>query len=200
MGLIREILEICDNINYQYENSKFPKFIKKYIYKNNIKRIEDIIDKLEDKINANHVSEYIRLLAEHYPPDGVFEHCKSVKNLGVSFAATFEFDMLKTNNDKYVVAADVYDISNGAFEKSCNTKIAIFHHDIQQMSFECALDNLTPITEGSTNRAETLAYTSRIKLQTIIKQDTIQFLKNYIEECRGKIDARERVHRSRINK
>jgi hypothetical protein len=188
MGLIRDILAACDDITYHYISSKQPKFIRSINFKHSMKKIDKLIDKLNSSDITGLVVEYMEVLLELHPPFGRFEHCVSVKLINERYSSTFEYDILKTNRDKYHIIADVYQIPNGGFENSCSIKIHIYHNGLKTISFFIPLEELTPKIIEDPNRIEAISAEARIEFGRIIQYDIVQFFKEYQKNCKAKVE------------
>ena len=188
MGLIRDILAACDDITYHYISSKQPKFIKSISFNRSMKKIDKLIDKLNSSDITSLVFEYVEVLLEQHPPYGRFEHCVSVKLINERYSSTFEYDILKTNRDKYHIIADVYQIPNGGFEKSCSIKIHIYHNGLKTISFFIPLEELTPKIIEDPNRIEAISAEARLEFSRIIQYDIVQFFKEYQRNCKAKVE------------
>lgn len=189
MGLIRDILAACDDITYHYISSKQPKFIRSINFKHSMKKIDKLIDKLNSSDITGLVVEYMEVLLELHPPFGRFEHCVSVKLLNERYSSTFEYDILKTNRDKYHIIADIFQAHSGGFENnSCSIKIHIYHNGLATISFFIPLEDLIPKVLEDPNRIEAISAESRVELAKIIQYDIIQFFKAYEKDCKTKVE------------
>lgn len=188
MGLIRDVLAACDDITYHYISSKQPKFIKDINFNRSSKKIEKLIDKLSNSDITGLVVEYIEVLLETHPPFGRFEHCNSVKLINEKYNSTFEYDILKTNIDKYHIIADVYQVSNGGFDTSCSVKIHIYHNGLMALSFFVPLEDITPKVLEDPNRIEAISAEARVEFSKIIQYDIIQFFRTYLKDCKTKVE------------
>ena len=184
MGLIREILATCDDITYHYISSKKPKLIKRITYNRSMRKIDLILDKLNDSDITGLVLEYIEILSETNPPYGRYEHCMSVKLINEKYNACFEYDILKTNRDKYHIIADIYQTStfwNSDKESEIPgvVQFHIYHNGIRAISFSVELGNMIPKILDDPNRLEAVSAEARIEFSKIIQYDIIQFFKDY---------------------
>ena len=189
MGLIKEILAACDDVTYHYLSSKRPKFIKKITYIRSMKKIDNIINKLSISDITDLVLEYIEVLLETHPPFGRYEHCASVKLLNEKYSACFEYDILKTNRDKYHIIADVFHVSNWFEDNKSPAAILfhIFHNGIKSISFSVNLDDIIPKILDDPNRLEAISAEARLEFTKIIQYDIIQFFKEYQSKCKVKV-------------
>ena len=188
MGLIKDILAACDDITYHYISSKQPKIIKNINFNHSMKKIDKLINKLNNSDITGLIIEYTEVLSELHPPYGRFEHCKSVKLINERYNSTFEYDILKSNRDKYHIVADVYQIPNGGFDISCSIQIHIYHNGIPTISFFIPLKDLIPKVLKDPNRIEAISAEARIEFSKIIQYDIIQFFKEYQKNCRSKVE------------
>lgn len=195
MRILKDIIATCDDITYQYSISKAPKFIKDINAKNNFKKIDKVIDKLNSHIDNDIVGEYVEILLEQLPPRGTYKHCKSVKNNNDYYSASFEYNILKTKSDSFNVIADIFQ-TYAAFGKPFSISITVFHNKLKQISFQIALENLIPPVINDANRDEKIATEARIGLINILQKDIVSFMNDYIDKCRG-ITYAERKERKR---
>ena len=195
MRILKDIIATCDDITYQYSISKAPKFIKDINAKNNFKKVDKIIDKLNSHIDNDIVGEYVEILLEQLPPRGTYKHCKSVKNNNDYYSASFEYNILETKKDSFNVIADIFQ-TYAAFGKPFSISITVFHNKLKQISFQIALENLIPPVINDANRDEKIATEARIGLINILQKDIVSFMNDYIDKCRG-ITYAERKERKR---
>ena len=195
MRILKDIIATCDDITYQYSISKAPKFIKDINAKNNFKKIDKVIDKLNSHIDNDIVGEYVEILLEQLPPRGTYKHCKSVKNNNDYYSASFEYNILETKSDSFNVIADIFQ-TYAAFGKPFSISITVFHNKLKQISFQIALENLIPPVINDANRDEKIATEARIGLINILQKDIVSFMNDYIDKCRG-ITYAERKERKR---
>lgn len=183
MGLLREIIRTVDDIQYQYTNGKGLKIIRKIQAINSLNRINKIVNKLNGKISTEMFPEYIKLLSKPYL------HCNSpFKPLepGNNYS-TFEYKILETENDFYIVIANICELSNGAFDKSYIVKMSIYHNELVQITFQFNLNELHLASVDQNNRVAALADAAREGLYNTINEDVISFLQSKIENVRGMI-------------
>ena len=189
MGLIKDILATCDDITYHYISSKQLKIIKNINFNHSMKKIDKLIDKLNNSDVTSMITEYVEVLLEQHPPYGRFEHCVSVKLVNERYSSTFEYDILKTNRDKYHIVVDVYSISSW-FEDNKNQvmlQFHIYHNAIKSISFSVKLDDIIPKVLDDPNRLEAVSAEARIEFTKIIQYDIIQFFKDYQSKCKAKV-------------
>ena len=184
MRILKDIIATCDDITYQYSINKAPKFIKDINAKNNFKKVDKIIDKLNSHIDNDIVGEYVEILLEQLPPRGTYKHCKSVKNNNDYYSASFEYNILETKKDSFNVIADIFQ-TYAAFGKPFSISITVFHNKLKQISFQIALENLIPPVINDANRDEKIATEARIGLINILQKDIVSFMNDYIDKCRG---------------
>lgn len=66
-NFIRSLLKINNDIGIEYMNSKFPKFIKDYIYKRNKNKLYNVIDSIdESRLPYKLLVDYIKVIYEDY--------------------------------------------------------------------------------------------------------------------------------------
>lgn len=188
MGLIREILAACDDITYHYITSKQPRFIRAFNYKRSMKKIDKILEKLNSSDITGLLLEYIGVLLETHPPFGRYEHCVTVKLINEKYRSSFEYDILKTNRDKYHIIADIIQIPNGGFDTSCSIQFHIYHNGIKSISFFVPLEDLIPKVLEDPNILESVAAEARLEFSKIIQYDIIQFFKDYQKDCKTKVE------------
>ena len=192
MGLIKDILATCDDITYHYISSKRPKFMRRITYNRSMKKIDKILDKLNTSDITGLVLEYVEVLLETHPPYGRFEHCASVKLLNDRYSACFEYDILKTNRDKYHIVADIYHLATWFSEYNTSNPVMIqfhiYHNAIKSISFSVQLDELTPKVLDDPNRLEAVSAEARLEFGKIIQYDIIQFFKEYQKNCKSRVE------------
>jgi len=186
MSILRDILSTYDDITYQYLESKYPEFIKTFIFNRNMKKVDKVINSLSNANILNLIIEYLELLLENYPPYGRYKHCASVRVVNKIYTGTFEFDIIKSNKNKYHIIAVVYQSYNGGFEKNSTVKIHIYHDTIFQLSFFVDIDHIKPSNIDNISILDHISAMSRVEFQNIVKNDIIEFLKDYKEKCQTK--------------
>lgn len=79
-SIIRDLKDIDIDINLQYRNSKFPKFIKKILAKIKRKKLHVLIDEIKniDQIPVGLFEEYVKIILDTYPPFGRYRSCSKV--------------------------------------------------------------------------------------------------------------------------
>jgi hypothetical protein len=96
--IIGDILEVGNNINYEYRISKKPTFIKNFLAGRRRKKLKETIDKIGNlsSINSSLVVEYLEKLYAMYPPYGKYKSCRKVSTIGNQddrYLGSFEFDL-----------------------------------------------------------------------------------------------------------
>lgn len=188
MSIISEIMSACDDIVLQYNDSKYPKFVKRIIFESNINKIDKLINKLNNIDISGLVIEYIRLLLKTYPPFGKFKHCVSVKSINDSHIGAFEYDISKDDKYYHVIANVIESADNGFNSNYCSIRINIYYNGFNQLSFFISLNELIPEDIDMKNRLEAISAKSRIEFQKIIQEDIIEFLSKYVNKCKVSVN------------
>ena len=112
-SIFKSIIDVIGQINENYRKSKLPKFIKKAIYKRNIRELKETIYILQEtyriSISIEDISEFIRRVypdvstSIESPKPNKYNIINIIsKNIEESYSARFEFRILQ-NNTEYIV-------------------------------------------------------------------------------------------------
>lgn len=131
-SIFKSIIDVIGQINENYRKSKLPKFIKKAIYKRNIRGLKETIYILQEtyriSISIEDISEFIRRVypdvstsSIESPKPNKYNIINVIsKNIEDSYSARFEFKILQ-NNSEYII--DVIIASKYVYESSNLTYI-----------------------------------------------------------------------------
>ena len=115
--LLTDLIEINRDINFDYRDSKQPKFIKNIIVKKRRNKLRKIVDTITNNntISSELLSQYFLHLELTYPPNGLYKHCRNIEYInrekGIK-STTFcidinEYKILATFTDN----KDLFDIT-----------------------------------------------------------------------------------------
>ena len=129
-NIIKDFIDINNDIVTQYKESKSIGFIKKIRFRKNTNELMKKVDRLfqDNTVAVKIISNYAMVLSEEFKPYGTYLHCRRTLSNKKSSISTFEF---KINDSSLVVS--IYPSNEDGSE--CAVNYSYIHNSKALLSF-----------------------------------------------------------------